>query len=655
MRKPTFFLLIGSTAFLSACSASPGALSQTTAPAAAWPTPQQAESTGPVDGVAGRLTTWLQLVGPNSSGIPARTYADFLATRPVWPHWAVIQARYEHALTSETDSSVVADLCRSQPPKSAPALSRCVTVSGDSSTLTNAGRAAWRDGNDGDPDAATLQSLFGAALTQSDDWARFEREERKGRLPAAARTITTLDADHAALANARMAFRRNDASAEAALASVPQSLASDPVLLLDHAHWLEKNTRFDDALNLWKQSGFTIERGVPQDMRGRFWTERDRLARDLLDQGRAADALMMADDHGQTTDRNRADATFLSGWIALRALHDPASAEPHFRELTEIHSVLNRAAGFYWLGRARADAGDAASASANWQRAAEAPETFYGQMAIAKLSNAGNTLLAPSAVPDALATALRQWRVAGSRNEHEPTAVITRLDGSDLARAAQILASWNDPSHAREFLTMLLAQDNVPQDREAIAALATRLGLADVGVAAARKAAKDGVTMPDYGWPDPFQPPSSDLPYGVVQALMRQESNFNPDAVSSSNAIGLMQLLPATAQETARQTGAGSVTITALHQPELNMQLGTAYLSKVYNRLGNVVEYAAAGYNAGPHRVSQWLETRGDPARTGADQDAMIDWIEQIPLEEPRSYVKRVWESIAVYATRRQG
>ena len=655
MRRLSLLCLAGSAALLSACSSAPSALSQTPgASPLSWPTPQQAQSGTTTDAVAGRLTTWLQLAGPNSAGIPASTYADFLATRPIWPRWVTIQARYDHALANEPDDQAVASLCRVQPPKSATALDRCAKALGGTEQLAAAARAAWRDGNDSTQDAATLRSLFANVLTADDSWARFQREERTGHLQAAADTAATLDADHAALARARIALRGNDPAAETTLASVPASLTTDPVLVLDHAHWLEKNSRFDDAIALWKQAGFQAERSAPADMVGRFWLERDRLARDLLDQNRPGDALPIADDTVQTRDRNRADAALLSGWIALRALHDPALAEEHFRTLSEMHSILNHASGLYWLGRAHAQAGNMASATADWQHAAEAPETFYGQMAIAKLANAGNTLFTPTQIPDALVSALRQWRAKNVANESEPTAIITRLDGSDLARAAQILGAWGDLPHARDFLSMLLAQDDELQDRKAVAALATRLGLPDIGVAAARRASGVGVSLPDYGWPTPYQPPSTDLPGGFAVALMRQESNFNPDAVSSSNAIGLMQLLPATARETARKVGAGSVTIAALHQPELNMQLGTAYLSGVYNKLGNVVEYAAAAYNAGPHRVSQWLETRGDPAHNGGDQDAMIDWIEQIPLEEPRNYVKRVWESIAVYNTRRQ-
>lgn len=653
MRRKHGLVPLGSAVLLAACSGSPDALSQTAAPSPSWPTEQQARATGPVDDVAGRLTTWLQLVGPNSRGIPASAFADFLASSPVWPLWSVIQSRYDHALAQETDDAVAAQLCRRQSPRSATTLQRCATALHGTDALVEAGRRAWREGNDSASDAQTLQALFGPALTRSDNWNRFEREETQKRFPAAAQTITTLDSADAALASARVALRANATDAKTALAAVPARLADDPVLVLDHAYWLTKNGRLDDALATWKRQGFRAERDAAENARARFWAERDTLARDFLDRNRPADALEMADDTVQTGERTRGDAALLSGWIALRALRRPDLAEPRFRRLTESRSILSRATGFYWLGRVHAESGNTATATADWQRAAEAPETFYGQMAVARLANAGNTLLDPAHVPAALDSALRRWRTANAANEHEPTALVTRLDGSNLARAAQILVSWNDRTHARLFLTMLLTQDTDPQDREAIAALGARLGMPDIGVAASRKAVAEGIAMPNYGWPMPFTPPSSDLPDGFAVALMRQESNFNPDAVSSSNAIGLMQLLPATAQETARKIGAGPVTIAALHQPDLNLQLGTAYLSQVYGRLGNVVEYAAAGYNAGPHRVSQWLETRGDPAHNGGDQDAMIDWIEQIPLHEPRDYVKRVWESIAIYATRR--
>lgn len=639
---------------LSACAQAQPA--SPTAAAPAWPSPQQAAAGAePVDAVASRLTVWLQLVGPNARSVPARSYADFLSTRPVWPRWHMLELRYDQALATEPDDATAAALCRERPPRLASALSRCVALVGSTPTLRSSARAEWREGGDGTDDAARLLALFGTIFTPEDHWYRFQREERSGHLAAAAHTAPLLTGERATEAAALLAFRQNAPDAETKLASVSASVASDPFLVMEHARWLRRVTRMDDALALWKDQGFAAERVVPAEERKVFWVERDTLARTLLAQGRATDALALADDRAVPDEALQRDAAFLTGWIFLQQLHEPSQAEDRFREVAASHALITRSRGYYWLGRARAATGDTGSAQADWQRAAELPETFYGQMAIAALAHDGNTLLSPREVPDALRIALRQWDTTARRNEHDPTASTVHVDGSDLARAAQILVSWNDRPHAREFLTLLLARDTDPADRDAIARLGARLGLPDIGVAVARRAARDGVSLPDLGWPRVFTPPPSSLPPGFAQALMRQESNFNPDATSASGAIGLMQLLPGTARDMARAAGMGSVSIAALHDPDTNMRLGTTYLEHISQKFEGVVPYAAAGYNAGPHRVSQWLAGGDDPSPAPADQDAVIDWIEMIPYAETRSYVQRVWESIAVFATRDRG
>ena len=81
-----------------------------------------------------------------------------------------------------------------------------------------------------------------------------------------------------------------------------------------------------------------------------------------------------------------------------------------------------------------------------------------------------------------------------------------------------------------------------------------------------------------------------------------------------------------------------------------NIRLGTAYLQEVLTRFDNSLPLAAAAYNAGPHRVAQWLQENGDP-RTGPID--MVDWIELIPTAETRNYVQRVTENVVMYRTTR--
>lgn len=130
------------------------------------------------------------------------------------------------------------------------------------------------------------------------------------------------------------------------------------------------------------------------------------------------------------------------------------------------------------------------------------------------------------------------------------------------------------------------------------------------------------------------------LPSGLVHAIMRQESAFDPDVVSPALAVGLMQLLPTTAREVAKRSGVafeeGSLT-----QPEVNIDLGARYLSLLLKTWKGNLPLAIASYNAGPKAVSRWLEHAG-----GLDLDL---WVARIPYAETRTYVGRVMGNLARY------
>jgi soluble lytic murein transglycosylase len=130
-------------------------------------------------------------------------------------------------------------------------------------------------------------------------------------------------------------------------------------------------------------------------------------------------------------------------------------------------------------------------------------------------------------------------------------------------------------------------------------------------------------------------------PY-LIAGLIRQETVFEPDARSRSNAYGLMQLLPSTGRSVARKNsiGGGRITTSDLYNPALNIQLGCAYVKEMIDRFSRF-EYVAAAYNGGPTRVSRWL--RELPAAE------IEDWIESIPISETRLYVQGVYRNARHY------
>ncbi|WP_445936983.1 transglycosylase SLT domain-containing protein [Pseudomonas sp.] len=132
-----------------------------------------------------------------------------------------------------------------------------------------------------------------------------------------------------------------------------------------------------------------------------------------------------------------------------------------------------------------------------------------------------------------------------------------------------------------------------------------------------------------------------DIHSSWVFAITRQESAFMADAKSGVGAMGLMQLMPATAKETAKRFGIPLSSPQLAYRPEVNIQLGAAYLSQIYSQFNGNRVLASAAYNAGPGRVRQWLR--------GADHLSYDVWIENIPFDETRQYVQNVLSYSVIY------
>ncbi len=129
-------------------------------------------------------------------------------------------------------------------------------------------------------------------------------------------------------------------------------------------------------------------------------------------------------------------------------------------------------------------------------------------------------------------------------------------------------------------------------------------------------------------------------PY-MVASLIRQESEFNPNAISYADAYGLMQLLPTVGRTMARQEGMRNFRTFQLLDPETNIRLGTRYLRQMLDRFGGVQEYALAAYNAGDNRVAGW--------QTEGPYSGMDEFVESIPFSETRNYVQAIVRNEETY------
>ncbi|MFM8992254.1 MAG: lytic transglycosylase domain-containing protein [Alphaproteobacteria bacterium] len=438
--------------------------------------------------------------------------------------------------------------------------------------------------------------------------------------------FAALAEDRRLLAQARMALARNGADAASAEASVPAGLAGDAGLLYERARFARRAGQDDRA--------GAIFRAAPADLRRPeiWWQERDILARRMLRDGRAAEALALVAAHGLRPEHGQdyTDALFLEGWIALRRAGDPARARVAFQKLHDAgRTPVTKARGAYWTGRALEAAGSSAEARAWHARAAAHHTVFYGPLALLRLPEAERPAIADTPAP--------------TREER------TRIDGSELARAAALLAEIGEHERSKHFVRRLSDISTTPGEHRAAAQFALALGRPDLAVSIAKRSAqRAGVLLGDEGWPVIRMPAGGGAERALVLATIRQESAFEADAVSPAGARGLMQLMPQTARGVAERLGKGNGhTLARLTtDPDYNITLGQTYLSGLLSSFDGATVIALAAYNAGPGRAAQWIRENGDPRSNAIDP---VDWIEMISFEETRNYVQRVMENLNVY------
>jgi soluble lytic murein transglycosylase len=574
----------------------------------------------------GRIVDWTVLrTAPRTDADFASTWR-FLRENPDWPEPELLRRQAEDRITPGTPAREVWRYFTAFPPLTSSGHMRRLEAAATASPndVPKFASESWRAATFRNADEEQFLNKYGRYLSGEDQIARFDRVLRAGRAPAARDLVAKLPPDYQPLANARLAIATRAADAATLLREVPAAKLADPAIKLELITWLRRSGKLDEAKALALQP--------PPTQSVAWWNERQQLARDMLAAGHAADAYAVVVPHGQTKGVPFAEAEFLAGWIALRQLKKPADGLKHFQTLYDgVPTDHSRSRGAYWLGRAHETAGRSKEALDWFGRAAVFGQTFYGQLAARRLP--GGSLRLPG---EPGITPAEQQSFASR----------------ELVTVARYIGQAGEPDRTRPFLVQLARMVTEPGETLLLARLASELKRPDVALTIARRSTDNGVTLLDAAFPVVDLGPTGSIERALALALTRQESGFNAAAVSSSGALGLMQLLPATAQEVAGKLSLPFVQDKLTRDPQYNVTLGSQYLAQMLKRFGGSYEMALAGYNAGPNRVARWLDTMGDPRAGKID---MVDWIEMIPLSETRNYVQRIMEGVGVYRERLNG
>jgi soluble lytic murein transglycosylase len=592
---------------------------------------------GLIDPVARKLAEWVILRSDATDATYTR-YAAFIEANPTWPHVALFRRRAENSLWNDkADDATVRAFFAHRPPTTAKgryALAKALLAAGDREAAAALVRYAWRNEDCSTDVERRVLQLFGDMITSADNKVRMNDRLYAKDTEAGVRAAERLGGNEPAIARAWAAVIKRARNAKALLDDVPAAARAEPGYIFARAQLLRRENKPEEAGRVILSASREADALIDTNQ---WWIERRIVIRKLLDEHDAQTAYRIARDAAPPKQGNyRIDQHFTAGWIALRFLHDPKTAFTHFTHILEgTHNPHALSRGGYWLGRTADALGEHAEARAYYGKAAQYSATYYGQLARARAGLPDLGLHGPPAF---------------TPKERES------LSNLEVVRAAEMLYELNE----RDMIASMYAElGESANDLAGIAMLGELAAKHNDGRAMVllgsggygRGLPLDYYAYPVVGLPhySPIAPPIEDA---VAYSIARQESHFNQKVVSSAHAMGLMQVTPEAAQDTAKRFKATYNRARLLSDAAYNMQMGAAELSNLLTGYNGSYLLTFAGYNAGRGRVRQWIAAFGDPRDPKVDP---VDWVERIPISETRNYVQRIMENLQVYRARFNG
>ncbi len=553
--------------------------------------------------------------------------AEFAATAPAFAGGNVFKSRVEQALLAQRpkDADVIAAL--DDEPATLEAqirLAQALLASGDKERGAALARRVWSENALTREQESRVLAKLGSALDRGAHWARATYLMMHDRAQGSERLLPYLSEAQKTLVVARAAVSRDAPNAKALLDKVDPAVRDHPVYQFSRAQRARQFELWDDAVAWLNRAKGEVPEATL------WWGERRGLIRQLLAAGKPELAFAAAAGFTHGSDGRLVEANFHAGWIALSFLKDAELAKTHFSEMA-THATLadSVSQAKYWLARAEGQFGDTEAAKAAFAAAAAYPTAYYGQLARAELGQTGAGI-----------RPLPSWRDSAAL-----------FEANEVVRAIRMLEANGQHGMALTLLRQFGSELTQPSDLLLAGRLAQELGAQNVAIAIAAAAEQQGIALDLLAFPKDERIVEAKLKAdpAAVLAVVRQESMFQIDAVSSVGARGLMQLMPGTAKETAAKVGVEYSPERLLSDPGYNALLGSFYLEAQLKRYDGSLLLAAAAYNAGAGNANKWIKAFGDPRADNVDP---VLWVELIPFPETRKYVQRVMGNYLVYRER---
>jgi soluble lytic murein transglycosylase len=609
----------------------------------AAPTTPTAAASNYAPSVAYALDQWRRL--RQSDNYRFSDYAAFLIPNPDWPDDSRMRRWAEKAMgPGENAPTVIAFFTKDKPQSGNgwARLAEAYAASGRAADALAAAREAWASPDLSSDDEQAIWARYGGSFTRADHDRRIDSLLFAKKEDAAARFLASASPERQAAFAARIAMQNGASDAESRYRAVIGSVTSDAGLMMDRARYLRDHNYDNSAQDLAARPHHFVYKPADTERfyemllliandaaSARDWTTVYNITRqidDVLPAGAevADQPLGVRDDY--------TSLAWLGGEAALQRMRDPKAAMAMFDRYARAgRSLQVQTKGNYWAGRAALGAGHFQTASTYFQRAAAHPGLFYGQLALERL---GRPVPAPPAALPQYTTTSVQRAAFNSRR---------------LVQALRLLGQQGRSTEQALFVRALATSLDTDVDRNLALQLGQELRREDLPVWVARMARIKGSSFyVRQAYPYLTGSVSSSI-WSLANGISRQESSFDPYAISHAGARGMMQLMPGTAREQAGKMGLGYDSYRLISDPNYNVTIGSAYFQRMLNIWDGNVPLAVASYNAGSGNAGKWVRQYGDP-RGKVD---VVAWIEAIPYDETRGYVQRVIENSVVYDSMR--
>ena len=580
-----------------------------------------------------KIVDWHFLKQNNSSKFFSKTN-NFIKENPDWPQKKLFRKKIELFIDNNLSNKEIIRFFEENPPLSTKGAVNYVDAlrkENGMDSVKDIARKTWIERKFTKRQSKDFYKKYKNILRVQDHIERIEKLTWIGRSYEARRMLPLVSKNKRNLYNAKIILRRRAGNADHAVSLINKELLSDPGIIYERLRWRRKSKLYKTA--------FELIDPLPNNLKyeKKWWLEISIIVRKLIENKEYQKAYNLIKDFSSKSSDLISESEWYAGWIAYEFLNlDPQIYINHFLNSYENTTHKGeKAKSAYWAGRSYEKINDKELSVLWYTNSSKFVTEFYGQLSFEKIKN--NKPL------------ITNEELYGKNLFIKEDLNFVK---SDIYKASELILANGTRKNAKVFISSLIYNSKSPGQLQIIAKLSKDFDRLDLAIKAAKYAQKKNIYLYHYAYPqltnykNIYKDVEKELVYGVI----KQESAFDPKAISRVGARGMMQVMPATASKISKKIKLNYSKERLTSDPEYNIKLGSYYLYSLAEEYDSYI-LALVGYNAGPRRIKRWVKKFGDPRKKNIDA---VSWIEKIPIKETRLYVKIVLSNLQVYRQKNQ-